>query len=156
MTNVILYTRVSTDEQNNGYSPLDQKEKLYQYCQVNNLNIVGFYHDDESGKSFNRPEWKKLKEFIKTNKGKVQRILFIKWDRFSRDQTDALVEIRELGRLNVEPCAIEQQLDFKIPESKLLLAMYLAAPEVDNDRRAMNIFNGMRRAKTSSIPNVGN
>ena len=54
----ILYTRVSSDEQNNGYSPVDQKEKLYKFCENNNVDVIGFYHDDESGKSFNRPEWK--------------------------------------------------------------------------------------------------
>lgn len=34
-----------------------------------------------------------------------------------------------------------------IPESKMMLAIYLAAGEVDNDRRALNVFYGMRRAK---------
>ncbi|HSH66401.1 MAG TPA: recombinase family protein, partial [Bacteroidia bacterium] len=43
--------------------------------------------------------------------------------------------------------AIEQPLDFEIPESKIMLAVYLAAPEVDNDRRALNIFHGIRRGK---------
>ncbi len=65
---VIIYTRVSTDEQNNGYSPADQKDKLFKYCEYNNLEIVGFYHDDESGKTFNRPEWIRIMQFIKKNK----------------------------------------------------------------------------------------
>ncbi|MGO4773556.1 hypothetical protein ACEN2I_18010 [Flavobacterium sp. W22_SRS_FK3] len=34
-----------------------------------------------------------------------------------------------------------------IPEKKMMLAFYLAAPEVENDRRALNTFHGMRRAK---------
>ena len=58
--NAILYTRVSTDEQNNGYSPADQKDKLIRHCEQKNINVVGFYHDDESGKSFDRPEWQKI------------------------------------------------------------------------------------------------
>jgi site-specific DNA recombinase len=68
MERAIIYTRVSTDEQNNGYSPSDQKEKLYRYCQNNNIEVVGFYHDDESGKSFERPEWKKIMAYLKSNK----------------------------------------------------------------------------------------
>ncbi len=28
-----------------------------------------------------------------------------------------------------------------------MLAFYLGAPEVENDRRALNVFHGMRRAK---------
>lgn len=143
----IIYTRVSTDEQNNGYSPADQKDKLYKYCQNNNIDVVGFYHDDESGKSFDRPEWIKIMQFIRKNRGYVDNIYFVKWDRFSRNVAEAYITINDLKKLGIEPQAIEQPLDFEIPESKIMLAVYLAAPEVDNDRRALNIFHGIRRAK---------
>src|SRR5690606_13049307 len=43
--------------------------------------------------------------------------------------------------------AIEQPLDLSIPENKMMLAFYLAAPEVENDRRALNTMHGMRRAQ---------
>ena len=143
----IIYTRVSTDEQNNGYSPADQKDKLLKYCENNNIEIVGFYHDDESGKSFDRPEWIRIMQFIRKNRGYVDTIYFIKWDRFSRNVAEAYITIRDLKKLGVEAQAIEQPLDFEIPESKIMLAVYLAAPEVDNDRRALNVFHGIRRAK---------
>ncbi len=143
----IIYTRVSTDEQNNGYSPADQKDKLVKYCDNNDIDIVGFYHDDESGKTFNRPEWLKILAFIKRNRGYVENIIFLKWDRFSRNVAEAYITIKDLKKLGVEPQAIEQPLDFEIPESKIMLAIYLAAPEVDNDRRALNVFHGIRRAK---------
>jgi DNA invertase Pin-like site-specific DNA recombinase len=143
----IIYTRVSTDEQNNGYSPADQKDKLYKYCEQNNIEVAGFYHDDESGTSFDRPEWIKIMSFIKKNRGFVDNIYFIKWDRFSRNVAEAYITIRDLKKLGVEAQSIEQPLDFEIPESKIMLAIYLAAPEVDNDRRALNVLNGIRRAK---------
>ena len=143
----IIYTRVSTDEQNNGYSPADQKEKLYRYCENNNIDVVGFYHDDESGKSFERPEWKKIMTFIKKNKNVVDYIYFLKWDRFSRNAPEAYAELGKLKKLNVEARAMEQPLDLDIPEQKVMLAIYLTAPEVDNDRRALNIFHGIRRGK---------
>lgn len=72
---------------------------------------------------------------------------FTKWDRFSRNTGDAYQMINILRRHGVEPQAIEQPLDMEIPESKMMLAVYLAAPEVENDRRALNIFYGIRRAK---------
>src|SRR4051812_28583046 len=102
----ILYTRVSTDEQNNGYSPSDQKDKLYRYCQSSNIDIVGFYHDDESAKSFDRPEWLRIIKFLKENKGLVDRIYFVKWDRFSRNVAEAYIAIRDLRKLGVEAQAI--------------------------------------------------
>ena len=143
----IIYTRVSTDEQNNGYSPSDQKYKLYRYCENKNIDVVGFYHDDESGKSFDRPEWKKIMTFLKANKNSVNYIYFLKWDRFSRNAPEAYAELAKLKKLNVEARAMEQPLDLEIPEQKVMLAIYLTTPEVDNDRRALNIFHGIRRGK---------
>jgi hypothetical protein len=54
--------------------------------------------------------------------------------------------IRELQKIGVIPLAIEQPLDLSIPENKMMLAFYLTAPEIENDRRSMNVINGMRRA----------
>lgn len=48
--------------------------------------------------------------------------------------------------MGIEPQAIEQPLDMSIPESKIMLAIYLAAPEVENDRRSLNTIAGMRKA----------
>lgn len=48
---------------------------------------------------------------------------------------------------NISPQASEQPLDMSIPENKMMLAIYLTAPEVENDRRALNTFYGMRRAQ---------
>ncbi len=143
----ILYTRVSTDEQNNGYSPADQKDKLLKYCEQHNIEIVGFYHEDESGTTFDRPQWINIMGYIRKHPHTVDVLLFIKWDRFSRNVAEAYGAIRDLKKYGVEPQAIEQPLNFEVPESKIMLAVYLAAPEVDNDRRALNIHSGIRRAK---------
>lgn len=143
----ILYVRVSTDEQNNGYSPADQKARLIKYCESNGIEIVAIYHEDASGKTFKRPEWLKIVEYLKQNRGSIDYLLFIKWDRFSRNQAKAHASIELLNRYGVEPQAIEQPLNLEIPEQKIMLAIYLAAPEVDNDRRALNIFHGYRRGK---------
>lgn len=81
------------------------------------------------------------------NKNKTTLVLFTKWNRFSRNAVDAYQMINLLRKLGSEPQAIEQPLDLSIPENKMMLAFYLAAPEVENDRRALNVFHGMRRAK---------
>jgi DNA invertase Pin-like site-specific DNA recombinase len=103
--------------------------------------------EDHSAKTFNRPQWKKYLLDLKRSKGKADLVLFVKWDRFSRNAGDAYQMINTLRKLGVEPQAIEQPLDPSIPENKMMLAFYLAAPEVENDRRALNVIAGMRRAK---------
>ncbi len=143
-----LYIRVSTDEQaDKGYSQRDQEERLRRYCQINGIQVRKIIYEDHSAKTFNRPAWVKLLMEYKKMKGKVDLVLFTKWDRFSRNAGDAYQMISTLRRFGMEPQAVEQPLDLSIPENKMMLAFYLAAPEVENDRRALNTFYGMRRAK---------
>lgn len=142
-----LYIRVSTDEQaDKGYSQRNQEEMLRKYCNNHSIKVNSVIYEDHSAKSFERPEWKKILLRLKKRGNNVNLILFTKWDRFSRNAGDAYQMIGRLGRLGVEPQAIEQPLDMSIPENKMMLAIYLAAPEVENDRRALNTFYGMRRA----------
>jgi DNA invertase Pin-like site-specific DNA recombinase len=146
----ILYIRVSTDEQaDKGYSQRNQDEVLQKYCNLRGIGIHLIIYEDHSAKTFNRPEWKKMLTALKKTKGKhdIQLVLFTKWDRFSRNTADAYQMIGELRGLGIEPQAIEQPLDLSVPENKMMLAFYLAVPEVENDRRALNIMHGIRRAK---------
>ncbi|WP_294248145.1 recombinase family protein [uncultured Chryseobacterium sp.] len=146
-----LYIRVSTDEQaDKGYSQRDQAERLKGYCAKYGIAVQNVIFEDHSAKNFERPEWtaylKNLKKRSKKDR-EPQLILFTKWDRFSRNAGDAYHMISVLESLQVEPQAIEQPLDLKIPENKIVLAIYLSTPEVENDRRALNVFYGMRRAR---------
>jgi site-specific DNA recombinase len=143
-----LYIRVSTDEQaDKGYSQRDQEERLRRYCELQKITIRKVIREDHSAKTFNRPEWTELLADLRKRRGQIDSILFIKWDRFSRNAGDAYQMINTLRKLEVEPQAIEQPLDLSVPENKMMLAFYLAAPEVENDRRALNVLHGMRRAR---------
>jgi site-specific DNA recombinase len=65
----ILYVRVSTDEQaDKGFSLQHQEERLRTYCQLQGIEIVGFYREDHSAKSFERPEFNKLLARLKKEK----------------------------------------------------------------------------------------
>ncbi len=142
-----LYIRVSTDEQaDKGYSQRNQEEVLRKYCHINGIQVRQAIFEDHSAKTFNRPAWKNLLLSLKKKRHGSDLVLFTKWDRFSRNAGDAYQMINVLRKVGIEPQAIEQPLDLSIPENKMMLAFYLAAPEVENDRRALNIFSGMRRA----------
>lgn len=144
----ILYVRVSTDEQaDKGFSLQHHEERLRKYCELQTILVVGSFREDYSAKSFERPEFAKLLERLKKEKKIADYLLFLKWDRFSRNAGDAYGMINTLNRLGIEPQAIERPLDLNIPANKIMLAFYLAAPEVENDRRALNTIAGMRRAK---------
>lgn len=148
MKTAIIYTRVSTDEQaDRGYSLLDQKARLEKYCELKGIEVLRHFTDDYSAKNFNRPGFVDLLQYMKANKKLIDGLLFVNWSRFSRNTNDSYAMIDKLNRVGIIPQAIDQPLDMEVPENKLMLAFYLAAPEVDNHRRSLNVKKGMRRAQ---------
>ncbi|MDE1191425.1 MAG: recombinase family protein [Arachidicoccus sp.] len=149
MKTAYLYVRVSTDEQKRkGHSLEEQEDRLIRYCEIYGIKILGIYREDYSAKDFNRPEWKKLIKKIRKNTHRpAENILFIKWDRFSRNIEFAYQMIRILRELNVRPMAIDQPIDIEVPESIVTLAIYLSIPEAENSRRGLTASDGIRRAR---------
>ncbi|SDT66760.1 Site-specific DNA recombinase [Mucilaginibacter mallensis] len=149
MQSAYLYVRVSTDEQKKtGYSLIEQEARLLQYCEINHLKVKSIFREDYSAKDFNRPEWTKLIKTIKKNKRRPpEKILFLNWDRFSRNIEYAYQTLGILKKLNVRAMAINQPIDIDIPESIVLLAINLSMSEAENSRRGKNCSDGMRRAR---------
>jgi DNA invertase Pin-like site-specific DNA recombinase len=159
MSTAVLYIRVSTDEQAiKGYSQRSQKERLTKFCQLHNVEILDIIFEDYSAKNFKRPAWSAMMVRIKRNKLlQPNQILFTTWDRFSRNIGDAYYMIAQLERLNIRAQATEQELDFAIPENKIILAVYLASSQAENERRSISIRQGIKKARqeghwTSNAP----
>ncbi|MCD4729387.1 MAG: recombinase family protein, partial [Bacteroidales bacterium] len=148
MKKAILYVRVSTDEQAiKGYSLIDQEERLKIYCERMKIEVVRIFKEDHSAKDFNRPEFKKLMQSAREQKRQINQLLFVRWDRFSRNVSESYRMIDRFHKMGIELIAIEQPVDMTIPENKIMLSIFLAVPEVENDRRSMNTTQGMRRAR---------
>lgn len=149
MNSAYLYVRVSTDEQKKkGFSLIEQEDRLLKYCEINQIKVKEIFREDYSAKNFNRPQWKRLIRTIKKNKHRpLENVLFVKWDRFSRSIEYAYQMIGILRGLNTQAMAIDQPIDFEIPESIVTLAIYLSIPEAENNRRGRNTSDGMRRAR---------
>ncbi|QSB27839.1 recombinase family protein [Flavobacterium sp. CLA17] len=149
MKSAYLYVRVSTDEQKRkGYSLPEQEDRLLRYCEQNQIAVRGIFREDFSAKDFNRPEWKKIINTLKKHKkSPPDSILFIKWDRFSRNIEYAYQMLGILRGLNTKAMAIDQPIDFDVPESIVMLAVYLSIPEAENSRRGRNTSDGMRRSR---------
>lgn len=144
--NVIIYSRVSSDEQAKGCS-LDYQEKaMKEFCRKNQYNVVDCYREDESGKNFaRRPEIQKVMKFCKSNKNKVDLILFLKWNRYSRNMQEGLNNIDFFKKLDIRVNAVEQYLNWEDNHSKIMLAVYLSEAEVDNDNRSDGTKDGIHQ-----------
>ncbi|MBV8254840.1 MAG: recombinase family protein [Chitinophaga sp.] len=145
MKNAILYTRVSTDDQAAyGFSLDHQKETLTKYCQIKNITILKHYQEDYSAKDFNRPEWKKMTEYIKHHKKEVDYILFTRWDRFTRNIDDSFSVINQFKKQGILLDAVEQPLDLSNPENYLLLTVYITSGYIEREKIKKRTKDAMR------------
>jgi site-specific DNA recombinase len=147
MTRVAIMSRVSSDEQAKGYSLDAQYEALVRYCERMNFEIVYEIKEDHSAKSFERPGWKKWIKHVQKNHRDIDMLLITTWDRFTRNASEGIAWIKmHAEKWQIEIQAIEQKIDFSIPEQKAMLHFYLIMPEIDNDRRSIKIKGGIRQA----------
>ena len=151
----ILYRRVSTAEQKKtGNSLNSQKDQLRNFCHNKEIQIIKEFEEDYSAKNFNRPEWKKLNDFAKKNRSKVDFLLVFDWDRFSRNAYEALGVINDFNKLNIEVNCVEKWVDYNDPTQIMMQLMYLGLPEVDNRIRSQKVKMGMRQGRKEGRWNV--
>lgn len=148
MKKAILYCRVSSDEQAKGGSLKYQEDALRQYCKSHNIEVADVYRDDYSAKTFNRPKMNEIcKKYLRKHKEvDVDALLVLRWNRFTRDASDGWDYISKFRRYGIEVNAIEEHIDYKVSESKIMLSVYLTMAEVDNDKRSKATRDGIHQA----------
>lgn len=130
---VAAYVRVSTQEQKlHGLSLDAQKMKLTEYAEKNNMKIVEWYIDEGvSGRKLikNRPELQRMIQ--DAEKGKFERIIFIKLDRFFR----SVAEYHECMK-RISPVlwsTTEEEYDLTTANGRMLVNMKLTIAEMEAD-----------------------
>ena len=138
--NVILYCRVSTDEQTEGCSWDMQERYLRAYCNNHHYNIIGEeqpYKEDYSAKhhDLRRPKMKKLYDYCRRHKHEVDKVLFLRWDRFTRNTEFAFTYKRKFyDELGIEINAIESPIDFEGTEWSTLLGLYCGTAHSEDNK----------------------
>ena len=149
MKRVILYTRVSSDEQRGGLSIESQERSLIKYCGDKGFMVVGEdipYEEDYSAKHFDmrRPEIKRIYNYCKKHRGEVDLVLFVRWDRYSRNTEFAFTYKRLfIDELGVEINAMEEPIDFTSPNWAMNLAIRCGLAQSENLVHAARTTDGI-------------
>ena len=144
--NVIIYCRVSSDEQKKGSSLEVQEERLVRECERMGYNIIDIPHwEDESGKTFaKRPIITNILKYIKTHSNEVDMLLCLRWNRFSRKLSQATNKIDELReKYDVEVNTIEEPINYDAALWTTQIGMYLGQAESDNLTRSKGTKDGI-------------
>src|SRR5438105_3466767 len=101
MTNAVIYTRVSTEEQKKGYSLQTQLERCLEYAQQHEYVVLGQFQDSKSGEELDRPGLEALYDFVAQHA--VSLVIVYDPDRLSRGGPahTAIIEMR-LEKYNVK------------------------------------------------------
>ena len=74
-------------------------------------------------------------------------ILFTRWDRYSRNLEAALANIHYFADLGIQVNSAENPIDISIPDNKVMLALYLTMPEVENSKIAKRTKECIHQAR---------
>lgn len=138
-TPTAAYIRVSTQEQKmHGISLDAQRDKLQEYANAHDLNIISWYEDEGvSGRKLikNRPA---LQNMIKdAERGLFKRIIFIKLDRFFRSVAEYHECMKRLG--DVTWTATEEKYDLATANGRAFVNMKLTIAELEADTTSERI-----------------
>lgn len=141
----VLYPRVSTEMQVEGYSLEGQKHGLKRFAEREEMQIVGIYEDaGKSGKSIEgRPAFKKMLSDIENGLA-IDYILVYKLSRFGRNAADILNSLEFIQSYGVNLICIEEGIDSSQTSGKLLISVLSAVAEIERENILEQTMNGRR------------
>lgn len=141
----ILYPRVSTEMQVDGYSLDGQINSMKRFAEREEMEIVGIYEDaGKSGKSIDgRPAFKRMLADI-GNGLKVDYILVYKLSRFGRNAADILNSLDYIQIYGVNLICIEEGIDSSQTSGKLLISVLSAVAEIERENILEQTMNGRK------------
>lgn len=150
MKRAIRYLRFSQLGQSNGSI---ERQELYtdQWLSYNKVELVDTFTDrGKSARTFDRPDFIKLKEFITKHHKTVDYLLVDQLDRFSRDAGEAMSMVKLLQKkYNIQVVSVTEGIifDYDTPGSFFRAGLQLLLAEEDNINRSIKVKGGLYTAK---------
>ena len=129
----IGYVRVSTQEQNT----------LRQEVLMRELGVDEVYIDRASGKNADRPELKKLMEYVRQG----DTVIVESISRFARNTRDLLELVEKLTTKGVEFVSQKESIDTTTPTGKFMLTVFGAVAELEREYILQRQREGIEIAK---------
>ena len=141
----VLYPRVSTEMQVDGFSLDGQKNSLKRFADREEMTVVDIYEDaGKSGKSIEgRPAFKKMLSDIE-NGLQIDYILVYKLSRFGRNAADILNSLEFIQSYGINLICIEEGIDSSQASGKLLISVLSAVAEIERENIIEQTMNGRK------------
>ncbi len=141
----VLYPRVSTEMQVDGFSLDGQINSLKRFADREEMVVLDIYEDaGKSGKSIEgRPAFKQMLFDIE-NGLQIEYILVYKLSRFGRNAADILNSLEFVQSYGVNLICIEEGIDSSQTSGKLLISVLSAVAEIERENIIEQTMNGRK------------
>ena len=143
--NAVIYTRVSSADQEDNTSLASQKKHCELYAERRGLNVVGYFGGTyESAKTDDRKEFNRMLTFVKRSKN-INYVIVYSYERFSRSGINgASIADDLLKQYGVITLATTQELDPTTPAGSFQQKILFLFGQMDNELRRDKIVTGMK------------
>ncbi|HZO95946.1 MAG TPA: recombinase family protein [Gaiellaceae bacterium] len=147
VTRVCLYTRISTDEENQPTSLHSQRERLEAFCKAQEgWRVVAHEQDQATGTKLDRPGLQAALELARS--GAIDLLLVYRVDRLSRKVRQLAQLAEELDTYSVVLRSATEPFDTGSPAGRMMLQMLAVFAEFEHATIVDRISAGIeRRAK---------
>ena len=147
----VIYQRVSSKEQEGGFSPETQLEKCYDWAACHNYEVVKpFVGEFESAKSdTNRKRFNEMLKFVMDRRNKIDAVIVYSTSRFSRTGTKSFSIVDELMDRGIPVFSATSDYDARTVNGKMMQRMELLLAEHDNSIKSQAVRDNGAKALRS-------
>lgn len=151
---VAAYCRVSTDKEQQEHSFETQKEMYTDMIMMKpNWQMAGIYADEGITGTIakKRPDFMRMIEDCR--KGKIELIITKSVSRFSRNNLDCLLYVRELKEMGIPIIFEKEGINTLQVSSELLITLFSGLSQAESESISMNVKIGKRQSlKNGNVP----
>lgn len=141
---VALYSRVSTDKQQNGLE--SQRRALEEYCKTKGILEYEVFEDSNiSGSKSSRPELDRMLKEVRD--GKFDMVLVYSFSRFARSTKFLLDSLEEFSLLKVNFVSLSENIDLSSAIGRAMFTIISAIATLERELIAERVRNGMINAR---------
>ena len=130
----VIYQRVSSKEQESGFSPEMQVKMCKQWAEKNEYQVVKcFDGEHESAKTdSNRKRFNEMLKFVKCKKNGIDAVIVYAINRFSRTGTESFAIIDELKKIGITVFSASSTYDARTADGEMIQGFELVQARHDN------------------------
>ena len=132
--------RVSSVSQSDNTSLNNQKNKIKQYCDLNDVELVEIIEEIYTGTTSKRDSLDQLKELVENNK--CDTVVVFKIDRLMRSFSEGVIFLKFLMDNDVKIMSVSEQIDTSTISGRFLINillsmfLYVSCPQPDKKQTA--------------------